>query len=341
MASEFIMVAIVESNQVVETRRCRLVQLPDGARGALWRGLAWPIGAGDTIDIAGRAFPLLSPDPPAGPRFGLVEGEEEAWLVLDGSVTVRDAAAGALREAGVTVLRSGPWLGDPVDGVVGSGFIRFIRPPASDLREAIAKILQKSVNPASAQTPVERALALTVELMEARAALARARTAPREAQPSAEAETELSRVQRENAALLQENAELQRQLAEPVPTRPEPNRAAGRLHDEIRLSLASFRPDLRFLRDCLTVVAAEFADRRGFYRALIEINPEALNRSWKKIQGASGWWERHISDGQDDSGRIYARRVERSWDVLVSHKSQQSRDIAWLARQRPGDRTTV
>ena len=39
--------------------------------------------------------------------------------------------------------------------------------------------------------------------------------------------------------------------------------------------------------------------------------------------------------GQDDAGRVYARLGEsdRIWMVLVSHKSEQSRDIAWLARQ--------
>lgn len=169
--------------------------------------------------------------------------------------------------------------------------------------------------------------------MEARAALARARMAPREPPPSADAEAELSRVQQENAALLQEIADLRRQLAEAGPVRSETNRAAGRLQDEIALSLASFRPDLRFLRDSLTVVAAEFIDRRSCYRAVLELGPETLGRAWKKIQGAPSWWERHVSNGQDDSGRIYARRVERGWDVLVSHKSQQSRDIAWLARQ--------
>src|SRR5579863_2954015 len=117
MDGEFIMVAIIDSDQLIETRRCRLVHLPDGTRAALWRGLAWPVSAGDRIDIAGPAFPLSAEDPPAGPNFGLIYGAEEAWLVLDGSVTVRDAAETALRHAGIAVLRSGPWLGDSVDGI--------------------------------------------------------------------------------------------------------------------------------------------------------------------------------------------------------------------------------
>jgi len=113
----------------------------------------------------------------------------------------------------------------------------------------------------------------------------------------------------------------------------EPSRAAVRLQDEITALLATIRPDLRFLRDSLTVLAGEFADRRGAYRAVLELGFDALGRGWKRIHGASGWWERHVSNGQDDSGRIYAQRANGSWHLLISHKSEQARDIAWLARQ--------
>jgi hypothetical protein len=140
--SELIMVEIVDSDQPIETRPCRLVYLSDGTRAALWRGLGWPIGKGDRIDIAGAAYPLLTQDPAPGPLFGLIDGAEEAWLVLEGPVTLRDAAAAALRRTGISVLRSGPWLGDAVDGVAGTSFIRFVRPQADDLREAVASILE-------------------------------------------------------------------------------------------------------------------------------------------------------------------------------------------------------
>jgi hypothetical protein len=142
-------------------------------------------------------------------------------------------------------------------------------------------------------------------------------------------------VQQENAALLREIADLHGQLAEAPPARPQPNRAAGRLQDEISTLLASVRPDLRFLRESVTVLIGEFADRRGLYRALIELGSDALGRAWKKMHAAPGWWERHVSNGQDDSGRLYVRRVERHWEVLVSHKSQQARDLGWLARWPP------
>jgi hypothetical protein len=266
-----------------------------------------------------------------------VDGAEEAWLVLEGSVTVRDAAVTALRHAGVGVLRSGPWLGDPVDGIVGTNFIRFARPQVGDLRQAIVKILEYTVTAATARAdPSDRIRALMVELMNTRAALARAQREPSEPRPEpfARAEAELARVRQENAALLQQITDLH-QLAEAPPARPEPNRAAGRLQDEIATLLASLRPDLRFLRESVTVLTGEFADRRGLYRALIELGSDALGRPWKKMHAALGWWERHVSNGQDDSGRLYVRRAAGHWEVLVSHKSQQTRDLAWLARCPP------
>jgi hypothetical protein len=334
--SELIMVEIVDSDQPIETRPCRLVHLPDGARAALWRGLAWPIGKGDRIDMASRAYPLLTQHPAPGPLFGLIDGAEEAWLVLEGPVTLRDAAAGVLRQAGVAVLRSGPWLGDPIDGVVGTSFIRFVRPQADDLRQAVASILQGTLAPSSAKPdPADRVRTLTIELLEARAALARAQAAQaeRRAAPSADLEREFADVRQENIALLQEIADLRRQLAEAVPVRPEPGRPYSRLQDEISALVATLRPDLRFLRDSLTVLVGEFADRRSLCRAVVELDANALGRSWKRIHTAPGWWERHISNGQDDSGRIYTRRTGGCWDLLVSHKSEQARDVSWLAKQ--------
>jgi hypothetical protein len=95
--------------------------------------------------------------------------------------------------------------------------------------------------------------------------------------------------------------------------------------------------EVRLMRDSLIVIAAEFSNRRALYRALAELRTinGRFPPTWKKLKGLDDWWERHTSDGQDDAGRVYARLgpSERIWDVLISHKSEQSRDIAWLARQ--------
>ena len=90
---------------------------------------------------------------------------------------------------------------------------------------------------------------------------------------------------------------------------------------------------MRFLRDSVTVLTIEYADRTGLYRAIAELGSDAVRGNWKRIRGAPGWWECHVSNGQDDSGRVYARNIAGVWQLLVSHKSQQSRDIDWLARQ--------
>jgi hypothetical protein len=333
--SELIIVTVVESDQPIETRSCRLVYLPDGRRAALWRGLAWPIGTGEQIDIAGPAYPVMTQDS-TGSAFGLIEGAEEAWLVLDGPGTLRDAAAGALRQAGIAVLRSGPWLGDAVDGVVGTSFICFVRPQTGNLRDKVAEILDGILFPSPEKfDPVDRVHALTVELAEARAAIAHLQMSQSEARSTLayDNENELASVRQENAALLQEIIDLRRQLTEAAPNRPEPSRTAGRLQNEISTLLETIRPDLRLLRDSLTVLAGEFSDRRSLYRAMLELDAGTLGHNWKRIQGAPGWWERHVSNGQDDSGRIYARRVQGRCDLLVSHKSQQARDISWLEKQ--------
>src|ERR1051326_5471470 len=310
MGGEFIMVRVVDSDHALETRRCRVVHLADGTRAALWRGLAWPLSSGDRINLSGPAFTLLSEDRSDRPRFGLIDGADEAWLVLEGSVTTRDAVASELRRSGIAVLRVGPWLGEPVDGIPGTNFIRVVRPPEGDLRETITGIVGNTLTPGIERPdPADRARALTIELLEARAALVRAKAAQpvHTPEPSVTRETAIERLQQENAALLTEIADLQRQLTHAPLARLDTNRGTRRLEDELAISFTTLRPDLRFLRDSLTVVAGEFADRRAFYRAVLELNVNMM-AGWKKLRGGSNWLERHLSTGQDDSGRIYARR---------------------------------
>jgi hypothetical protein len=111
----------------------------------------------------------------------------------------------------------------------------------------------------------------------------------------------------------------------------------GKLQNEIEVVLETLLPGVRLIRDSLIVIAAEFLNRRALYRGLAELRivNGRLPPTWKKLKGLDAWWERHMSDGQDDAGRVYARlgSSDRVWDVLISHKSEQARDIAWLARQ--------
>ena len=110
-----------------------------------------------------------------------------------------------------------------------------------------------------------------------------------------------------------------------------PAAPAGKLKNEIKVVLETLFPGVRLLRDSLIVIAAEFFSRSALYRGLAEMRivNGRLPPTWKKLRGLEDWWERHMSDGQDDAGRVYARLgpFDRIWDVLVSHKSEQSREL--------------
>jgi hypothetical protein len=177
-----------------------------------------------------------------------------------------------------------------------------------------------------------REAALRVEIVRSRLDAAKAA----EAQAQIEELTvviDLERDAREQADLAAAEAE---ELLKTVrQDRPIPR--AGKIRDEIEVVFTALIPEVRLMRDSLNVISAEFSNRRALYRGLAELRAVVgrLPPTWKKLKGLDEWWERHMSDGQDDAGRIYARfsNPDRVWDVLISHKSEQTRDLAWLARQ--------
>jgi hypothetical protein len=150
-------------------------------------------------------------------------------------------------------------------------------------------------------------------------------------------EAEAGRVVAE-AALEAARAELETARAASSPLHLAPPRT--RLQDEIADILGTLLPNLNLLRDSLTVAASEYASRKALYRSLAELaaGEGRLPANWKPVQGTTGWWERHVSDGQDNTGRLYAQflRSDRRWDVLISDKAEQPRDMAWLRRNTPG-----
>src|SRR5579871_3051781 len=71
--------------------------------------------------------------PPSGRTdFASIHGGAEAYVLLTGPFAVRDEAAASLRGTGVTVLRAGRYLGDPVDGFAADWFIRLERPTSDE-----------------------------------------------------------------------------------------------------------------------------------------------------------------------------------------------------------------
>lgn len=108
------MISIFNSDELFETRECALVSLPDGREGAIWRGLAYPLELPDQqIDMGGEAFPpgdCLNRDVSVqAPQtnFAVIEGVEEAYVLLSGPSLACEIASGALKASGYDVIRTG------------------------------------------------------------------------------------------------------------------------------------------------------------------------------------------------------------------------------------------
>jgi hypothetical protein len=356
-SSTIMMISIFNSGQLFETRECALVRLPDGREGAIWRGLAYPLELPDyRIEIGSEAFhPSDCMQPEASVRsiqtnFAVIEGVEQAYILLSGSNLSCEAAAGTLKAFGYEVIRTGRYLGDPVDALEADWFIRITKPRGEhdSLAKLLAEVLAgQAVSVDSHETFGEyRARLIAGELASAKAreAALRAEVARLKLELASRGQTqaeidelraaiELERSLRQEADLaafaaaqLANEARVDRPVAPP-----------GKLKNEIEVVLEALLPGMRLMRDSLIVIAAEFSNRRALYRGLAELQivNGRLPLTWKKLKGLDVWWERHMSDGQGDAGRVYARleQSDRIWDVLVSHKSEQARDIAWLARQ--------
>jgi hypothetical protein len=351
------MISIFNGPQLFETRECALVRLPDGREGAIWRGLAYPLFLPDRrIEMDGEAFPpgdcvhVAASVRAPQTNFAVVEGDEEAYVLLSGWSISSETAASALKSFGYDVIRTGRYLGDPVDGLEADWFVRISKPKEGlkPLSLLLTKVLSdQGVTVREQEAPAEyRSRLISGELasVKARETALRAENALLKLELTSVGQTqaeikelttaiELERSLRQEADLA---AFAAAQLANEARTE-RPVAPPGKLKSEIEVVLETLLPDVRLIRDSLFVIAAEFSNRRALYRGLAELRVVngRLPPSWKKLKGLDAWWERHMSDGQDSAGRVYARLGDSDpiWDVLISHKSEQSRDIAWLARQ--------
>jgi hypothetical protein len=284
----------------------------------------------------------------------LVKGDNSGYLLIQGSVIDRETAAAALRKSGATIVRIGRYMGDPLDGLSPDWFVRFelgeatfdtvadaVGAPdfdrasagesAADLRSRllITELGQARVQIATAKAEIAR---LRLELAEISA---RAVVADVHADVLVRLEDERAALQEALIAESQarEAAEAVAREAEPSARRPEAPRA---LTAEIETVLRAMTPRVRLIRDSLAFCAVELSDRAHLYRILAQLEgtPMGWPAGWKKLKALAGWWERHLSDGVSDAGRIYARLdpSDRCLEVLVSTKGDQQRDIAWLQR---------
>ncbi|GAC1510392.1 MAG: hypothetical protein NVS1B6_17240 [Steroidobacteraceae bacterium] len=150
------MISVFDGLQLLEVQESRIVMLPDGRKGATWRGLAYPLlPPGDQIDVNGEAIP---PDRctynanASGKSGEVIEGAAEAYLILAGNASACEQSAIALRDAGFQVLRTGRYLGEPIAGVGGDWFVRFAKRSdlthIESLRSELANILAHLIRPA-------------------------------------------------------------------------------------------------------------------------------------------------------------------------------------------------
>ncbi len=351
------MISIFNGAQLFETRECALVRLPDGREGAVWRGLAYPLELPDhRIEITSEAFlpgDCVHRDTSVRAtqaNFAVIEGVEEAYVLLSGPNISCETAAGALRASGFDVIRTGRYLGDPVDGLEADWFVRIIKPKdeLKSLSAILAKVLaRQAVGVHGHATSGEyRARLIAGELasVKAREAALRAEIVRLKLEltnvDQTQTEIDALKTAIEQERGLRQEADLAALAAAQllIDTRVDrPSPPPAKMKNELEVVFATLIPEVRLMRDSLIVIAAEFSNRRPLYRSLAELRTAngRFPPPWKKLKGLDDWWERHMSDGQDDAGRVYARLgpSERVWDVLISHKSEQPRDIAWLARQ--------
>jgi hypothetical protein len=314
------------------------------------------VSAENVIDVSGQAFSPAECDAPssAAPSrnsFALIAGSSEIYLLLPGTVIECEEAAVKLRSAGVAVLRTGRYLGDPIGELQAEWFVRFVHPNSvENLPSFVGKIIERRQYQHSRQEPADlRIRVLTYELTQIRTREAALRAeilklkenqsvipTPTESTIVVEVEKNLVELKSEPPAA--GDTEHPLQVSAPDVMQLEPSNlspAPGRIRAEIEIVLETLLPRIRLIRNSIDVVTAEFANRRAAYRALRELEETpSLPSSWKKIHGVQGWWERHVSNGQDDQGRVYAhlQATDRRWDVLISHKGEQARDLNWLRR---------
>ena len=357
------LIRVFDIKTLLEVRECQAFQLSDGKWVAVWRGLAYALADEHSIDISQPGFAreeiaaferTALPDRTSEFFWAVIEAEDEAWILVTGNVVARDGYAASLRRAGFPVLRVGVWLGEVVEDFVADWFIRIARaagePPIVQRLEAVlgGTCIGTARSEDSLRTDLTRQPSLESDLAAARAKAATFEILLGEAQFEATtAETELfARIHTLEIELATAKEEAARQPLVHLPgsgisagsDNPQastpPSKQARKLQDEVTSVLASLLPNVKLLRESLRVATAEYRDRGSFYRTMAELKGDVgrLPPAWKKLRGADGWWERHVSTGEDDSGRVYARFGANgaTWQVLLSYKAEQNRDVAWL-----------
>ncbi|MGI6082592.1 MAG: hypothetical protein ACOYEP_06965 [Limnochordia bacterium] len=122
-------------------------------------------------------------------------------------------------------------------------------------------------------------------------------------------------------------------LSQTVEEEEEQGRYSGDLQPKtLALLLSITLPNIEFLNGSLDFIGRELPDPRRCLNELYRIHAaDSHTLRSKRVESTRTWLERRFSTGQDDSGRIYYRRVQGGTvEVLVSEKGSQNRDIQRL-----------
>jgi hypothetical protein len=141
----------------------------------------------------------------------------------------------------------------------------------------------------------------------------------------------VAELDRENRALRDQLSAIQgraEELERLAKTATRDRRTAQRR--ELREVLQVLLPEVDFLRDSLDVITRELESFGPVLRELRSIASAAADHKAERVEGVSHWKERRFHTGQKHDGRLYFRKDDGSWVVLVSFKDSQRQDIEYL-----------
>jgi len=98
---------------------------------------------------------------------------------------------------------------------------------------------------------------------------------------------------------------------------------------DVRQLVAAVFPDVCASEHSYDVLRHECPRRDHVFQRLFEIRRQIVAGS-QKVESCASWREVHFSTGQDDDGRIYYRKATSRWEVVISRKRYQKRDLKWL-----------
>lgn len=335
-------VVVLQGSQEITEAEVDILRLPDGRVGARWAGLVFPLINGQTIDIEqiglppGQCLPIAE----ASPIWSLsaeIEGVG-AYIFVNGPASVYLDIRRQLGKGGFRILRSGPNL----SGESGDWFIR-IEAEQDGLHAILETLLGRNVNPPRPEAGVDlRERILATALYNSQATQSKLKEELERARRQIESITPIEEpppaLQSELNAALQRLAELEAELGGiqgNVSNQPPQPGKPAKLEQEFKAIVDTLLPRITLLWNSLRFIAVELQDRSTIWQILATIERSDRGRlpGWKDLQGHTGWWERHFSNGQDNQGRIYARlnHETRRWMVLVSHKQEQKSDLRRIA----------